>query len=608
MVQHVVDDDAHHLAAVRHHAERHAPDVAGMDDATVRHLDRHRSALAQRDESSAVAAAAGRRHAVPAPGIIGQCCIQRHCLLLGLRAGALGIGGHSHLLHRGTLRRERRRCSSRLGRRHRQSRGRSRAGSHRTDSRSLEGLCPRGRCGGCSSALLSYRGSISRGRAPTATSRPFQQRSTLLVGLLALHDVRVGPGARCTAARIRVDAARLARQRRAHALSSLRQAIVVALLIAAVRPRTSRSVGPLASMPAGTSTAGRSGPLAAASGVRSFGRVRANRCHVALLVAAEADALVLLASLVTGAAPATLVATALCPASVAGAARLLGGAVAATHGRHQCSAVRPLGAHALLVALVLVDEGRHLVPLDLVRLLQQIAQLEREHGRPVARLQPVEQHEGVLARRRLLLGVVQQRQDVIDARAVRVERLVVLLAQRHPLRQQLADVVLLGALQLRLQPVRQAVGEVLRHALSRLCAQLLRQRGPQRAVRLGRLLSEQADVLARGLLLVRQLGRACAVRCCCCCRCSLADADVRQVLRRLLAASTAPACPPWFASPWRSSRACARRRRRCARGTHPCPASTLRSSRRAASGPATARPRRRLRPSLPCRLRTRLGS
>ena len=104
VVQHVVDDDAHHLAAVRHHAERHAPDVAGMDDAAVRHLDRHRSALAQRDESSAVAAAAGRRHAVPAPGIIGQCCIQRHCLRLGLRAGALGIGGHRHLLRRGTLR------------------------------------------------------------------------------------------------------------------------------------------------------------------------------------------------------------------------------------------------------------------------------------------------------------------------------------------------------------------------------------------------------------------------------------------------------------------------------------------------------------------------
>ena len=468
VVQHVVDDDAHHLAAVRHHAERHAPDVAGMDDAAVRHLDRHRSALAQRDKSSAVAAAAGRRHAVPAPGIIGQCCVQRHCFRLGLRAGALGIGGHRHLLLRGNLRRDRGRCSSRHGRRHRQSRGRSRAGSHRTDSRSLEGLCPRGRRGGCSSALLSYRGSISGGRAPTATSRPFQQRSTLLVGLLALHDVRVGPGTRCAAARIRVDAARLARQRRAHALSALRQAIVVALLSAAVRPRTSRSVSPLTSMPAGTSTAGRSSPLAAASGVRGFGRVRANRCHVALLVAAEADALVLRASLVTGAAPATLVAIALCPASVAGGARLLGGAVAATHGRHQRSAVRPLGANALLVALVLVDEGRHLVPLDLVRLLQQIAQLECEHSRPVARLQPVEQHEGVLARRRLLLGVVQQRQDVIDARAVRVERLVVLLAQRHPLRQQLADVVLLGALQLRLEPVRQAVGEVLQHALSRL--------------------------------------------------------------------------------------------------------------------------------------------
>src|SRR6185312_15295607 len=115
-----------------------------------------------------------------------------------------------------------------------------------------------------------------------------------------------------------------------------------------------------------TSTAGRSSPLAAASGVRGFGWVRADRCHVALLVAAEADALVLLPSLVTGAAPATLVATALCPASVAGGARLLGGAVAATHGRHERSAVRPLGANALLVALVLVDEGRHLVPLDLV--------------------------------------------------------------------------------------------------------------------------------------------------------------------------------------------------------------------------------------------------
>ena len=223
VVQHVVDDDAHHLAAIRRHAERHAPDVGGIDDAAVRHLDRHCSALAQRDESSAVAAAARRRHAVPAPGIVGQCCVQRYCLLLGRRAVG-GAGGHSHLLRRLSLLRGRGRCSGRCGRRHRQSRERSRAGSHRTDSRSLEGRCPRGRCGGCSSALLSYRGSSSGGRAPTATSRPFQQRTTLLVGLLALHDVGVGPRTGCTAARfrIRVDAARFARQRRAHALSSMR--------------------------------------------------------------------------------------------------------------------------------------------------------------------------------------------------------------------------------------------------------------------------------------------------------------------------------------------------------------------------------------------------
>src|SRR6185437_2237462 len=162
-------------------------------------------------------------------------------------------------------------------------------------------------------------------------------------------------------------------------------------------------------MRAGTSTAGRSGPLAAASGVRSLGRIRADRRHVALLVAAKADTRVLLASLVAASATltattATIVATALRPASAAGAARLLGRAVAASRHRHQCSAIRSLGANALLVALVLVDEGRHPVPFDLVRLLEQIAQLEREHGRPVARLQPVQQHEGVLARRRLFVA------------------------------------------------------------------------------------------------------------------------------------------------------------------------------------------------------------
>src|SRR5690349_1470027 len=55
------------------------------------------------------------------------------------------------------------------------------------------------------------------------------------------------------------------------------------------------------------------------------------------------------------------------------------------------------------------------------------------------------------------------------------------------------------------------------------------------AVRLGRLLSEQANVLARGLLLVRQLGRACAVLAAAAAAAAVAgDADVRQVQRRLL--------------------------------------------------------------------------
>src|SRR5690349_20289771 len=91
----------------------------------------------------------------------------------------------------------------------------------------------------------------------------------------------------------------------------------------------------------------------------------------------------------------TVVATTLGRASVA-RAPLGRTAVVAASDRCQHSTIRSLRTDALFVALMLVDEGRHLVPRDVLWLLQQVAQLEREHGRLVARLQAIQQHEDVL--------------------------------------------------------------------------------------------------------------------------------------------------------------------------------------------------------------------
>ena len=164
---------------------------------------------------------------------------------------------------------------------------------------------------------------------------------------------------------------------------------------------------------------------------------------------------------------------------------------------HTVDSSAVLRADALFVALMRVDERSDRVPRDLRRVLQLATGLQRQHGLLVARLQAIQQHEGVHAVRRRLLRVRQQRAELVHARAVRVERLVLFLPQRSPLRQQLADAVGLRRLELLLEPVPEAVGEVQRHlaALGRLRAQVVREGGPQRSVCLGGLIHQLAVVL-----------------------------------------------------------------------------------------------------------------
>ena len=112
------------------------------------------------------------------------------------------------------------------------------------------------------------------------------------------------------------------------------------------------------------------------------------------------------------------------------------------------------------------------------------------------RLQTIEQHDRIHALALRLLRSLQQREESVDARLVAVERLALVLPQRHPLLDQHGDAVLLGRLELRLQPVPQSISKATGDAL-RLLAQLLRQRCVQDAVHRTRALHLRLHSLAR---------------------------------------------------------------------------------------------------------------
>ena len=58
MVQHVINDDAHHATSVETHAQRNAADMRRLDDASIGDLDWDRRTLSQRIEPRTISAAA----------------------------------------------------------------------------------------------------------------------------------------------------------------------------------------------------------------------------------------------------------------------------------------------------------------------------------------------------------------------------------------------------------------------------------------------------------------------------------------------------------------------------------------------------------------------
>ena len=153
---------------------------------------------------------------------------------------------------------------------------------------------------------------------------------------------------------------------------------------------------------------------------------------------------------------------------VPGAPRL----VPSTH--HEVS-IALVATDAGLLSLVSVDERSDGVPDNRRRILELAACLERQHRRLVPRLQSIQQGVRVHARRRLLLGVLEERSQLVHFGAVGVEGLAFVLAQRRPPPEQFADAVFFRALKLGFQPVPEAVrppsGDV-----SGLCSQLLGER------------------------------------------------------------------------------------------------------------------------------------